>query len=102
MGSAILSAIRLWHNGVEMKNFHLPLPEETYEQLRVEADRARVPATSLAREAIDWWLREQRRKAQAREISAYARKMGGSTHDLDPDLESAAVEHLLNSGKKSK
>jgi hypothetical protein len=40
-----------------MKNFHLPLPEQTYRQLRVEAERARVPTTTLAREAIDQWLR---------------------------------------------
>jgi hypothetical protein len=38
-----------------MKNFHLPLAERTYLQLRAEAERARVPATSLAREAINLW-----------------------------------------------
>ena len=36
-----------------MKNFHLPLPEQTYTHLRAEAERAHVPATALAREAID-------------------------------------------------
>ena len=47
-----------------MKNFHLPLPEQTYNHLRAEAERAQVPATALAREAIDWWLRQQLRKAR--------------------------------------
>jgi hypothetical protein len=36
-----------------MKNLHLPLPEQTYTQLRAEAERTQVPATTLAREAID-------------------------------------------------
>jgi len=42
-----------------MKNFHLPLPDQTYAHLRAEAERAEVPATALAREAIDWWLRQR-------------------------------------------
>ena len=40
-----------------MKNFHLPLPEQTYNQLREQAERAGAPATILARQAIDCWLR---------------------------------------------
>jgi len=39
-----------------MKNFHLPLPEHTYALLRAEAEQTQVPATVLAREAIDSWL----------------------------------------------
>src|SRR5690242_11014571 len=42
-----------------MKNFHLPLPEQTYALLREEAERTQLPATTLAREAIDAWLRDQ-------------------------------------------
>jgi len=42
-----------------MKNFHLPLQEQTYAHLRAEAERARIPATTLAREAIDSWLQQQ-------------------------------------------
>ena len=55
-----------------MKNFHLPLPDQTYLQLRAEAERTQVPATSLAREAIDFWLREKARKARHDAIAAYA------------------------------
>ncbi len=55
----------------DMKNFHLPLPEQTYTHLRAEAERAQVPATELAR----------------------------TEFDLDPDLEAAGVEHLVNPGK---
>ncbi len=85
-----------------MKNFHLPLPEQTYSQLRAEAERAQVPATALARQAIDEWLRQQVRRARHDAIAAYATEMTGSNVDLDPDLESAAVEHLLRAGKSRK
>jgi hypothetical protein len=83
-----------------MKNFHLPLPEHTYAQLRAAAERSQLPATSLAREAIDLWLRQQLRQARHDAISAYAAEMAGTELDLDPDLESAGVEHLLESGRK--
>jgi hypothetical protein len=78
-----------------MKNFHLPLPEETYAHLRAQAERMQVPATALAREAVDWWLREQSRKTRQSEIEAYAAEMAGSPLDLDTDLESAGIEHLV-------
>ena len=82
-----------------MKNFHVPLPDPTYNHLRAEAARVKVPATTLAREAIDVWLREQERKARHEAISAYAQEMAGTKFDLDTDLEVAAAEHL---SKKSK
>ena len=83
-----------------MKNFHLPLPEETYSLLRAEAERAQVPATALAREAIDWWLRHQLRKARNQAIANYAEEMAGTRLDLDPLLELAAIEHLVKTGKE--
>ena len=82
-----------------MKNFHLPLPEQTYAQLRAEAERMRVPATTLAREAVDSWLRQQARQARRDAIAAYAAEMAGTDFDLDHDLESAAVEHLIKPSK---
>jgi len=36
-----------------MKNFHLPLPDDLYEHLRAAAEHSKVPATAIAREAID-------------------------------------------------
>ena len=83
-----------------MKNFHLPLPKETYTQLREEAERAQVPATSLAREAIDLWLRHRKRKARHDAIAAYAAEMAGTTFDLDREIEAAGIEHLLKSVRK--
>lgn len=83
-----------------MKNFHLPLPEETYSHLKAEAARAQVPATVLAREAIDSWLRHQLRKTRHDAIADYAAAMAGTRFDLDSDLETAGIEHLVKSARK--
>jgi hypothetical protein len=74
-----------------MKNFHLPLPDHIYTQLRAEAERTHVPATALAREAVDWWLRRQSRKTRRDAVATYAAEMAGTPLDLDTDLESAAI-----------
>jgi len=85
-----------------VKNFHVPLPEQTYDRLRAAAERARVPATALAREAIDSWLRQQLRKARHDAIASYAAETAGTNLDLDADLEAAGIEHLVKAGKASK
>jgi hypothetical protein len=82
-----------------MKNFHLPLPDHTYAQLRAAAERTQMPATTLAREAIDAWLRQELRKTRHDAIAAYAEEVAGSGLDLDPALEFAGIEHLLQTGK---
>lgn len=48
-----------------MKNFHVPLLEQTYANLRAEAERMQVPATTLARDAVDW----RRGRAEGRDGS---------------------------------
>ena len=85
-----------------MKNFHLPLPEQTYIRLRAEAERTQIPATTLAREAVDGWLRQQSRKARLDAIAAYATEMAGTQLDLDADLESAGIEHLVKTAKTTR
>jgi hypothetical protein len=85
-----------------MKNFHLPLPDQTYDHLKAEAKRAQVPATILAREAIDSWLGEQLRRARHDAIAAYAVEMAGTSSDLDSELEKAGIEHLVKAGKARK
>ena len=85
-----------------MKNFHLPLPEQTYTLLRAEAERAQIPATTLAREVIDAWLKAQAKQARNDAITAYAREMAGSEFDLDRDFEAAGIEHWLKSGRRRK
>lgn len=83
-----------------MRNFHLPLPEATYTRLRAEAERTHVPATALAREAVDWWLRQQFKRKRHEAIAAYSAGMAGTPLDLDPDLESAGIDHLIKSGQE--
>ncbi len=78
-----------------VKNFHLPLPEGTYAQLRAEAERARLPATTIAREAISLWLRARKKAARRKAIVEYATGMAGTHFDVDPVLEAAAIEELL-------
>jgi hypothetical protein len=78
-----------------VKNFHIPLPEEAYADLRAEAERAQQPATALAREAIELWLRARKKTARRAAIALYAAEMAGTEFDLDVQLESAAIEQLM-------
>jgi len=78
-----------------MRNFHLPLPEEVYRDLREEAVRTSRPATALARQAIELWLRHRRKVARHEAIAAFAAENAGSPLDLDSELEAASLEHLL-------
>jgi hypothetical protein len=96
-----IDAMELWHNGV-VRNFHVPLSDAAYESLRAVAERSKIPATTLAREAIDFWLRQQLRKARHTAIAAYAAELAGTALDLDPELEAVGVEHLIQSDKKAK
>ena len=81
-------------------NLHVPLPEDLHEKLREEARRSGRPATEIAREGIDLVLALRRREAISAEIAAYAREVAGSRNDLDDDLETATIEHLLESDER--
>jgi predicted transcriptional regulator len=76
------------------RNFHVPLPDDVYEELRTEADRSRTPATVLARRAIESWLQQRRKALQHHAIAEYATRYAGSEADLDEGLEAASGEHL--------
>jgi len=80
----------------DIHNFHLPLPDPLYQTLRKEAERLKRPATGLAREAIESWLRRRHRQALHEAISDYAARHAGSDIDLDEELEAASIEHLLD------
>ena len=84
-----------------MKNFHLPLPPNTYADLRAEADRCHVPATTVAREAIAIGLGAKRKLAKRRAIREYAEAMAGTPFDLDPALETAGIEEIVRAERKS-
>jgi predicted transcriptional regulator len=79
----------------DMRNFHLPLPDDVYSGLRAEAERTSRPATALARQAIEQWLCHRRRVARDEAIADFAAEHAGSHWDLDTDLEIAATEHLI-------
>jgi hypothetical protein len=80
-----------------MKNFHLPLPDQVYDQLKSEAQRNRMPATSMARHAIQSWLAARKKAARKEAIVAYATEMAGTEFDLDPELEAASADLLFSS-----
>jgi hypothetical protein len=79
---------------MNMKNLHVPLPVDLDAALRAEAARQRQPATTLARAAIEEWLRRQEKVALHRAISSYAAEWAGTDADLDEGLEQAGLEHL--------
>lgn len=76
------------------KNFHIPLSDRTYRELRLLSEKTHRPATQLAREAIESWIEGLKGNALRREIEEYARANAGSEVDEDPHLEAAAVEYL--------
>ena len=78
------------------RNFHVPLPEEMHTALRDEAAKSGRPATALAREAIEAFLRRRQKIALHESIASYARTQAGTRSDLDPELERAAIERLID------
>jgi len=76
------------------KKFNLPLPEEIHAALFDESRRTGVPATRLAREALEHWLRERERQRRRDEVRRFAIEHAGGEYDLDPALESIAAEEL--------
>jgi hypothetical protein len=80
-----------------MKNFHLPLPNQVYDELKSEAQRSRMPATSMARLAIQSWLAARKKTARKQAIAAYAAGMAGTAFDLDRALEAATIDLLIES-----
>ena len=83
-----------------MKNLHVPLPEELHMGLRAESKRVRRPATVLARQAIESWLEEQRKRTRHEEIAAFAEQHADTNLDLDSDLEETSLEHLAKTEPK--
>lgn len=79
-----------------LSNFHLPLPAHLREMLHDEAERAGLPATVLAREALQSWLTQRRRQRLHDEIAAWANEHAGTDLDLNRDLEKAGIESLAD------
>ncbi len=81
--------------GVVKKNIHVPLPIELHQGLKEQAERHGTAATTLARAAIEEWVKRQKRVQVAEELREYAIAMAGTGADLDEDLEAAGIEALL-------
>jgi hypothetical protein len=64
-------------------------------------DRQRRPATALAREALECWIKEREREAVQAELAVYVSACAGTDADLDPALEAAGVEAILASKDRS-
>ena len=75
---------------------HVPLSADIHTRLKAEAKRSGQPATVLVREAIETWLVEREKAALHQAITRYAEAAAGTSVDLDPDMENAAVEQLLD------
>jgi hypothetical protein len=85
----------MWHNPAmtsATKNFHLPLPEELYDELRLCAREVDQPATRFAQELMRAGLEDWRRARRRKAIAAYAQQAAGSSEDLDPELERAGIQ----------
>jgi predicted DNA-binding protein len=83
-----------------LQNLHVPLPGDLHRRLRDEATRSGRPATILAREAIEAWIREREREHVSDRIAEYAAAVAGTNADLDRTLERAGTDHLLGKRRK--
>jgi predicted transcriptional regulator len=83
-----------------LRNFHVPLPPNVYDQLRQEAERTNQTATSIVRQAIEYWLKQQKKAEERRQLAEYVEAMAGTAYDLDPDLEAAGIEFMLSQGQQ--
>ena len=79
-----------------MRNFHVPLPDTLHSQLKDAATKEGKPATELAREAINSFLTEKRRRQRHEAIARFAQANAQSELDLDEALEQAGLEHLTD------
>src|SRR2546425_11651786 len=69
----------------EMKNFNLPLPEQSYNRLMAEAEWTQVPATTPAREAVDGCCDHNSARASKTRSRATPREWGVPTPDSTAD-----------------
>jgi predicted DNA-binding protein len=83
-----------------LRNLHVPLPGDLHQRLRDEATRSGRPATTLAREAIEAWIREREREQVSDRIAEYATEVAGTEADLDRALERAGTDHLLGKRRR--
>jgi predicted transcriptional regulator len=81
-----------------LRDFHVPLPEQVYQELKSEAESSRRSANAVAREAISQWLEARRQARLDHEVLVYAEAVAGTDADLDVELEAAGLELLRRNG----
>jgi hypothetical protein len=82
----------------DRKNIHVPLPHALHEGLREQAERLGLPATTLARTAIEEWVSKAKKAQVEEELRRYVAAMAGTESDLDEAFEVAGVETWLRRG----
>ena len=80
----------------ETKKLSLPLPADMHAALFDESRRTGVPATRLARSAIEDWLEKRRQERRRDDVRRFAEQHAGGEYDLDPALEAVAAEEVLH------
>ncbi len=73
----------------------LELDGDVWGMLHDEAIRTGRPTVSLASDVVTKWVRERQRQRVAQEIAEFAAAHAGSELDLDPKLEAAALDVLV-------
>ena len=77
------------------KNFHVPLSDKTYYQLKAVSKDLKRPSTQIVRELIDYWLREREKNLLHESIVTYASQEAGGPADLDLELEASGIDSLF-------
>ena len=74
------------------QNFHLPLSPKLYAELKEQAQERGQPATELARDALESYLRQLRIQKIGAELEAYVDAVAGTRDDFDPDVAAAGAD----------
>lgn len=81
----------------------ISLSDDLFDKLRTEAELAQRSTAEIILQAIDVWFRQKHdRKTSddlSAEIAAYVTENAGTEFDLDPTLETAGIECLLEEVK---
>ena len=78
------------------QNFHVPLPIDVYERLKLEAQHLQRPATEVARVAIEKQLHLIERSRIELELQTFIDDAAGSESDFDAAIALAGAEVILS------
>ena len=78
----------------EYKSIHIPLGGMTHQQLRKIAESLDQSLTTVARMAIEDWIKARQRHQIQKELTRFVAEHAGSEMDLVPSLEKEAMLEL--------